>query len=81
MNDRQALLAVRDLRKSYGAVHAVDGVSFSVPGGTVFTLLGPNGAGKTTTLEILEGVRDADSGEIEMFGVRVRRVTDRKSVV
>ncbi len=75
MNDRQALLAVRDLRKSYGAVRAVDGVSFSVPAGTVFTLLGPNGAGKTTTLEILEGVRDADSGEIEMFGVRVRRVT------
>jgi ABC-2 type transport system ATP-binding protein len=74
-NDLQALLSVRDLRKSYGAVHAVDGVSFSVQAGTVFTLLGPNGAGKTTTLEILEGIRDADSGEIEMFGLRVRRVT------
>lgn len=75
MSDRQLLLAVRDLGKSYGTVHAVDGVSFSVPAGTVFTLLGPNGAGKTTTLEILEGIRDADSGEIEVFGSRVRRVT------
>lgn len=74
-NGQEALLSVRDLRKSYGTVHAVDGISFSVPAGTVFTLLGPNGAGKTTTLEILEGVRDADSGEIEMFGTRVRRVT------
>ncbi|MEW6216380.1 MAG: ABC transporter ATP-binding protein [Candidatus Bipolaricaulota bacterium] len=74
-NGQQLLLAVWDLRKSYGGVQAVDGVSFSVPAGTVFTLLGPNGAGKTTTLEILEGIRDADSGEIEMFGTRVRRVT------
>lgn len=75
MTDPQPLLSVRDLRKSYGSIHAVDGVSFSVPMGTVFTLLGPNGAGRTTTLEILEGIRDADSGEIEMFGMRVRRVT------
>ncbi len=74
-NGQQLLLTVRDLRKSYGGVQAVDGVSFSVPARTVFTLLGPNGAGKTTTLEILEGIRDADSGEIEMFGTRVRRVT------
>ena len=74
-NDPQMLLAVRDLKKSYGTVHAVDGVSFAVRVGTVFTLLGPNGAGKTTTLEILEGIRDADEGEIEMFGARVRRVT------
>jgi ABC-2 type transport system ATP-binding protein len=52
----------------------VDGVSFSVPTSEVFTLLGPNGAGKTTTLEILEGIREADSGEIEIFGQRLRRV-------
>lgn len=69
------LLAVRDLKKHYGPVRAVDGVSFSVARGTVFTLLGPNGAGKTTTLEILEGLREADSGEIEFFGQTVRRVT------
>ncbi len=69
------VLAVRELRKNYGPVCAVAGVSFSVAKGTVFTLLGPNGAGKTTTLEILEGLREADSGEIELFGQTVRRVT------
>jgi len=74
-NERETLLSVHNLKKSYGSVRAVDGVSFSVLAGTVFTILGPNGAGKTTTLEILEGIRDADSGEIEMFGIRVRRVT------
>lgn len=68
------ILQVRDLRKSYGAVRAVDGVSFSVARGTIFSLLGPNGAGKTTTVEILEGLRIPDSGEIELFGQKVRRV-------
>lgn len=66
---------MRGLTKYYGALRAVDEVTFSVPAGTVFTLLGPNGAGKTTTLEILEGLRAPDSGEIEMFGIRVRKVT------
>jgi len=51
------VLRVRDLRKSYGPVCAVAGVSFTVESGTVFALLGPNGAGKTTTVEILEGLR------------------------
>jgi ABC-2 type transport system ATP-binding protein len=69
-----ALMKVSNLVKHYGDVHAVDGVSFSVPTAEVFTLLGPNGAGKTTTLEILEGIRVADSGEIEIFGQRVRRI-------
>ncbi len=72
--DQGAVMRVKDLVKHYGAVRAVDGVSFDVPRAEVFTLLGPNGAGKTTTLEILEGIRDADSGEIEVFGERVRRV-------
>ncbi len=69
------VLRVHNLRKVYGSVRAVDGVSFSVAAQTVFTLLGPNGAGKTTTLEILEGLREPDSGEIELFGQRVRKVT------
>jgi ABC-2 type transport system ATP-binding protein len=69
-----ALMKVSNLVKHYGDVHAVDDVSFSVPKAEVFTLLGPNGAGKTTTLEILEGIREADSGEIEIFGRRVRRI-------
>ena len=50
-------IQVRDLRKRYGAVEAVRGLSFSVAQGEVFGLLGPNGAGKTTTVEILEGYR------------------------
>jgi ABC-2 type transport system ATP-binding protein len=68
------VLRVRDLRKSYGPVRAVDGVSFTVESGTVFALLGPNGAGKTTTVEILEGLRLPDSGEIELFGRKVKRI-------
>ncbi|MBV9334445.1 MAG: ATP-binding cassette domain-containing protein, partial [Solirubrobacterales bacterium] len=50
-------IEVRDLRRSYGDVEAVRGVSFEVARGEVFCLLGPNGAGKTTTVEILEGYR------------------------
>ncbi len=72
--DEAALMKVMNLVKHYGEVRAVDGVSFSVPRSEVFTLLGPNGAGKTTTLEILEGIREADSGEIEIFGERLRRI-------
>ena len=68
------LMRVTDLTKHYGDVHAVDGISFSVADAAVFTLLGPHGAGKTTTLEILEGIRDPDDGEIEVFGHRMRRV-------
>jgi len=68
------LLRVRDLRKSYGPVRAVDGISFSVEAGTIFALLGPNGAGKTTTVEILEGLRRPDAGEIELFGDKVERI-------
>jgi len=70
-----ALLRVIDLKKHYGETKAVDGIHFSVPEASVFTLLGPNGAGKTTTLEILEGIRESDSGEIEVFGSRVTRIT------
>ena len=59
---------VSDLRKSYGPVHAVTGISFTVAEGEVFALLGPNGAGKTTTVEILEGFRKRDSGRISVLG-------------
>ncbi len=71
----EALMRVSGLVKHYGTVRAVDGIGFSIPKASVFTLLGPNGAGKTTTLEILEGIRDPDEGEIEVFGTRLRRVT------
>jgi len=64
---------VNDLRKSYGAVQAVRGVSFAVEVGEVFGLLGPNGAGKTTIVEILEGYRDRDAGDVSVLGVDPRR--------
>jgi ABC-2 type transport system ATP-binding protein len=64
-----SILEVENLVKSYGAVEAVRGVSFSVQEGEVFGLLGPNGAGKTSTVEILEGLRDPDSGRVSVCGL------------
>jgi ABC-2 type transport system ATP-binding protein len=61
-------IVASDLRKRYGDVTAVDGVSLTVEDGEFFGILGPNGAGKTTTLEIIEGLRQADGGEISVFG-------------
>jgi ABC-2 type transport system ATP-binding protein len=60
---------VATLEKHYGAVRAVDGLTFSIAVGEVFGLLGPNGAGKTTTVEILEGYRRADAGQVRVLGV------------
>jgi ABC-2 type transport system ATP-binding protein len=65
-----ATISVRDLRKSYGRVIAVDGVTFEVDQGEFFGILGPNGAGKTTTLEIIEGLREPDAGEVSVLGRR-----------
>jgi ABC-2 type transport system ATP-binding protein len=65
------VIRLGDLRKTYGQTRAVDGVSFEVRAGTVFGLLGPNGAGKTTTVEVLEGLRTPDSGEVRVLGVDV----------
>ena len=61
-------IEVSGLRKSYGELEAVRGVSFSVGRGEVFGLLGPNGAGKTTTVEILEGYRERSAGEVAVLG-------------
>ena len=63
------ILRVENLVKRYGNVEAVRGVSFSVEEGEVFGLLGPNGAGKTSTVEILEGLRDPDSGTVSVCGL------------
>ena len=70
-------IVVSGLEKHYGAVRAVDGLSFDVARGEVFGLLGPNGAGKTTTVEILEGYRRADRGEVRVLGLDPERDGDR----
>src|SRR3954470_15683608 len=64
-----AAIEVVDLVKHYGEVRAVDGVSLRIDGGEVFGLLGPNGAGKTSTVEMLEGYRAPDAGEVRVLGL------------
>jgi ABC-2 type transport system ATP-binding protein len=66
-------IRVAHLTKSYGDHIAVRDLSFSVKSGEIFALLGPNGAGKTTTVEILEGYREANSGEVRVLGLDPRR--------
>jgi ABC-2 type transport system ATP-binding protein len=63
-----AAVQVRGLRKAYGDVLAVAGIDFEIEHGEVFSLLGPNGAGKTTTVEILEGYRERDAGDVRVLG-------------
>ncbi len=62
-------IEVKSLKKYYGNLKAVDGISFTVNQGEIFALLGPNGAGKTTAVEILEGLRKRDGGEVEVLGL------------
>src|SRR4030042_4605375 len=68
-----AVIEVENLHKSYGEVKAVNNVSFQVAQGEVFGMLGPNGAGKTTTMEIVEGLRVADSGRVTVLGMNVKQ--------
>lgn len=63
-----AAISVRGLHKSYGSFEAVKGIDFDIPPGQICAILGPNGAGKTTTVEILEGFRHRDSGEVSVLG-------------
>jgi len=75
-----AALAVRDLRKSYGANVAVDGVSFEVARGECFGLLGPNGAGKSTTINALVGALLPDSGEVRVDGADPALAATRRRI-
>jgi ABC-2 type transport system ATP-binding protein len=68
------VIEVEHLKKSYGSVKAVNDISFQVKPGETFGMLGPNGAGKTTTVEIIEGLRPADSGRVSVLGLDVSRV-------
>ncbi|MDQ2716625.1 MAG: ABC transporter ATP-binding protein, partial [Chloroflexota bacterium] len=69
----EMVVDVQNLVKRYGQTIAVNAISFSIRRGEIFGLLGPNGAGKTTTLEIIEGIRTQDSGEVTVLGLNVRR--------
>ena len=62
------VISVSQLHKKYGQTQAVDGLDLEIEQGEIFALLGPNGAGKTTTVEILEGFRDRDSGDVKVLG-------------
>jgi ABC-2 type transport system ATP-binding protein len=73
MEEAGCAIRVRGLRKSYGGVEAVSGIDLDIPPGEVFALLGPNGAGKTTTVEILEGYRRRDGGDVRVLGTDPQR--------
>jgi ABC-2 type transport system ATP-binding protein len=72
----KTVLSVKDIKKNYGDFAAVRGVSFEVKRGEVFGILGPNGAGKTSTLEMIEGLRQIDSGRVEVDGIDVAKETE-----
>jgi len=67
------MVEVKNLKKKYGEMQAVDGVSFHVKKGEIFGILGPNGAGKTTTLEMMETLRPIDSGTVLIDGIDVAK--------
>ena len=76
------VIIANDIRKKYEDIDAVNGISFQVRRGEIFGMLGPNGAGKTTTVEILEGMRNADSGEAIIDGINVEKdPTSVKSII
>jgi len=73
----QPAIEVRDLCKRYGAIKAVDGISFTIPSGQIFSLLGPNGAGKTTTIRMLAGIIAPTSGTATVAGCRIPQEIER----
>jgi ABC-2 type transport system ATP-binding protein len=73
MSNESWAIVAEDLRKTYGQTKAVDGISLKVAEGEIFGMLGPNGAGKSTTIEMIEGLRTADSGTITVLGLRQPR--------
>lgn len=75
-----AAISVRGLVKRYGDVRAVDGIDFEVQLGTCLGVLGPNGAGKTTTIEILEGLKKPDGGEVRVLGRSWDSASDAREI-
>lgn len=72
MNNLGSVLKISGLTKSYGAVKAVDGISFEIKPGEIIGLLGPNGAGKTTTINMILGILESSGGTIEIFGRNIK---------
>ena len=72
--ERDEVIAVNGLTKRFGAITAVDDISFSVPEGELFGFLGPNGAGKTTTIRMLTGLLTPDAGHISIGGIDVQKI-------
>lgn len=77
MMKKKSIISVKNLKKDYGTLKAVAGVSFDVYENEVFGILGPNGAGKTTTLEMMEGLRKIDSGKIFIDDVDAQKFPDK----
>jgi ABC-2 type transport system ATP-binding protein len=71
--EHHEVIAVNGLAKRFGAITAVDDISFAVPEGELFGFLGPNGAGKTTTIRMLTGILTPDAGEIRIGGIDIQR--------
>jgi len=71
------IIEVTNLSKQYGDIKAVDGISFQIEQGEIFGMLGPNGAGKTTTVEIIEGLRLADSGQVSVMGMDILKASKK----
>jgi lipoprotein-releasing system ATP-binding protein len=72
------MIKVKDLHKSYGDVEVLRGVSLDIARGEVVSIVGPSGAGKTTLLQIIGTLNNADSGEVEVDGVKVNSLSDRE---
>ena len=68
-----SILEIHNLKKRYGDLVAVDGISFDVKRQEIFGILGPNGAGKTTTLEMIETLRPIDSGQVLLDGIDITK--------
>jgi len=82
MKKSENIIEVKELTKSYDKLKAVKGISFEVKKGEIFGILGPNGAGKTTTLEMIEGLRPIDSGEVRIANLDVREDPNKvKSII
>ena len=76
----ESAVTVTDLRKSFGDIRAVDGISFSIPKGSFFAFLGPNGAGKSTTIQIITSILKQDSGSVEVFGNSPGNPASKRSI-